>query len=75
MLSAELLTLLHTIHDAHTLETYTFFPDVYKAGKQKLEKDEVDYLLTEGLISVAKRDSFGAFLTLTDKATHLLKYQ
>jgi hypothetical protein len=70
---SDILPLLYKIKEADTLQTYHYFPEVIKAGKHEIEKEDAEFLLAEGYIKEIKADCFGKWLKLTSKASELLK--
>jgi len=68
----QVLSLLQKI-DNNEIETFSRFPDIIRAGGQLFEKEDIDYLSAQGYLEERKRDSFGAFLRLTDRANQLLR--
>jgi hypothetical protein len=67
----QVLQLLQTINYSG-LETFKNFPDVVMAGKQRVNKEDVDYLFDQGYLEEQKTDSFGKFLKLTKTARDLI---
>ena len=51
-----------------TVQDYYYFPDVIIAGRQKIEQEEFQFLLSEEYIAYYKADSFGRFFKHTAKA-------
>lgn len=49
------------------IQDYYYFPDVIFIGKEKIDKEKFTLLLTEELIAVYKKDSFGRYYNLTKK--------
>jgi hypothetical protein len=68
---AQLLSLLSVIN-IHGLETFKNFPEVIRAGNQRLETEEVDYLFSEGYLEEKKVDSFGKYHQLSQRARALI---
>ena len=69
---SSLLKLLKIIETNHVVETYRYFPDVAVSGGCFIEKEDLDYLLTEGYLEEAKADSFGKSLELSSRARQVL---
>ena len=65
--------LLHRIEEAGGLQTYKYFPNIIRGGKNEFEKSDIDFLLEEGYLKVTKADSFGKNLHLTEKALEELR--
>jgi hypothetical protein len=72
---SELLSLLHKINEAKAIQTYHYFPQIIRAGKYEIEKEDADFLLAEGYLKETKADCFGKWLQLTAKASDLLKHK
>ena len=51
-----------------TIQDFYYFPEVIKAGKQRMEKDDFNFLIAEGYIVKCGADSFGGFYKHTQKA-------
>ena len=66
-----LLRLLVKAYNSSILDFY-YFPDVIFVGRQRMEREEFLYLLTEEYITLFKHDSFGRYYTLSKKAEDLL---
>lgn len=66
-----LLSLLVKAYNRPILDYY-YFPEVIYVGRQKMDREDFEYLLAEGLIGEYKHDAFGRFYTLTKKAEELL---
>jgi hypothetical protein len=66
-----LLRLLVKAYNSSILDFY-YFPDVIFVGRQRIERQEFLYLLTEEYITLYKHDSFGRYYTLSKKAEDLL---
>ena len=69
---SDLLPLLNKIKEASAIQTYHYFPEVIKAGKYEIEKEDADFLIAEGYLKETKVDCFGKWLQLTAKASALL---
>jgi hypothetical protein len=67
----QVLELLQTINYSG-LETFKNFPDVVMAGKQRVNKEDVDYLFNQGYLEEQKTDSFGKYLKLTEIARQFI---
>lgn len=52
---------------------YYYFPEIIYAGAQKIERADFELLLSEGLISLSKFDSFGRYYRLSKKGDQLLQ--
>lgn len=76
-----MVTLSHTsqaalkakLQDVDVIETYTYFPDIFTAGKKKLDIDEFDFLLKNGLVKIYRTDTCGRILKLTQKGKKFIK--
>lgn len=69
---SSLLKLLKIIETNHVVETYRYFPDVALSGGCFIEKEDFDYLLTEGYLQEMREDSFGKSLELSSRALEVL---
>ena len=55
-----------------TITDYFYFPEIIYAGPQKIERADFELLLSEGLISFTKFDSFGRYYQLSKRGQDLL---
>lgn len=56
-----------------TITDYFYFPEIVYAGTQKIERADLHFLLSEGLIRLSRFDSFGRYYTLSKKGDCLLR--
>ena len=54
------------------IQDYYYFPDVIFIGKQKIEREKFNFLLSEGFIAEYKWDSFGKYYTITKKGENFI---
>lgn len=69
-----LLQLLVRVYN-QSIQSYYFFPDVIFCGPHRLERNDFECLLAEGLIFPYYTDSFGKLYHLTKKAEEVLREQ
>lgn len=74
MCPSPIMPLLTIINETGVVETFHYFPEVNNSGQHKIEKEDVDYLIAEGLIKETRKDAFGKILGLTDKAKKMLQH-
>lgn len=55
-----------------SIQDYYYFPDVIFIGKQQIEREKFNFLLSEGFISEYKWDSFGKFYKITKKGENFI---
>ncbi len=67
------LALLVRVYNC-SIQDFFYFPDVIIFGKQRMEKEEFLFLLSEGYIAAYKVDSFGKFYRLTKKADEFIHH-
>ncbi len=56
----------------YSIQVFYYFPDTIIVGKKKLEREEFNFLLSEGYLSEYKVDSFGKIYRLSNKAEQLI---
>lgn len=66
-----LLALLLKAYNRPVMD-YHYFPDIVLIGKTRIEREELQMLLSEGYLQQTHRDNFGRFYALTEKAKLLL---
>ena len=69
----ELLQLLVKVVNRPVTDYY-YFPEIVYAGRQKIERSELDFLLAEALVILKHFDSFGRYYQLSQKGESLLKH-
>lgn len=67
-----LISLLEKI-STQDVETFTNFPDIVRAGRFLMNKEDLDYLSAAGYLEERRSDSFGKFFRLTEQANRLLR--
>jgi hypothetical protein len=69
--SQRLLQLLVRVIN-QSIQSYYYFPEVIICGNHRLEKDEFEFLLSEGYIESYYSDSFGKLYRTSAKAERTL---
>jgi propanediol utilization protein len=68
----QIIHLLHKLNSTSYVETFRNFPEVVRAGKIHLNREDVDYLFSEGYLEEKRVDSFGQLWQLSERAKLLL---
>lgn len=67
----ELLHVLVSLYN-QSIQTYFYFPEVILCGRQRIERECFDALVTADFITVYKADSFGQYYRLNKKGEQFL---
>ena len=67
-----IVSLLETV-SARPVETYHHFPEVIRAGNISIEKEDFDYLYTEGYLQETHCDKFGKNFSLSEAGQRRLR--
>jgi hypothetical protein len=71
VVNPELLQLLVSVYN-QSIQTYFHFPEVILCGRQRLEKESLDFLLLHDFIIAYQVDSFGKTYRLSRKGEEYL---